>query len=96
MPKPPQKRTAEYKLQIAIDSLKGDKTIVQIASEHGLHPRQVTRWRNQLLIEGKEIFTHKSTLNAIDPDPDKKHLLHMIEQLSLELDFLKKKLKRND
>ena len=93
MSKPPQKRPAKLKMKIAVESLKGDQSISQIASEYGIHPKQVRRWRDQLLSEGEDIFVHKTLQKSADPDKEK--LLHVIEQLSLELDFLKKKLKRN-
>lgn len=90
MAKPPQKRTDEFKLMIALESLRGDRAITDLAAQHNLHPRQIRRWRDQLLLEGKEIFSHKGTKKTAEPD--REHLLHLINQLSLELDFLKKKL----
>lgn len=94
MSKAPKQRTPEFKLRIALEAIKGDKSLTQIGSENGLHPKQIQRWRNQLLEEGMNIFLNKNTLKSEDPDKEK--LLHVINQLSLELDFLKKKLKRND
>lgn len=94
MSKAPQRKSPEFKLKIALEAFKGDKTISALASEHCMHPRQITRWRDQLLEEGDDIFIHKQTQKKSDPDKEK--LFHIIEQLSLELDFLKKKLRRND
>lgn len=93
MPKPNKRRTPEFKYQLAVEAIKGDQTITQLAAEHGIHPRQITRWRDQLLDEAQNIFVHKSTQKSADPD--KKALLHMINQLTMELDFLKKKLRKN-
>ena len=93
MAKPPQKRSAKLKMKLAIESLKGEQSVTQIASEHGIHPKQIRRWRDQLLAEGEDIFVHKATQKSTDPDKEK--LLHVIDQLTLELEFLKKKLKRN-
>lgn len=93
MSKAPQKRTPEFKLKLAIEALKGDRPITLIASEHGIHPKQIRRWRDQLIAEGEGIFIHKATQKSEDPDKEK--LLHIIEQLTLELEFLKKKLQRN-
>jgi hypothetical protein len=59
-----------------------------------MHPKQIQRWRDQLLMEGENIFIHKTTQRQSDPDKEK--LLHIVDQLTLELDFLKKKLRRND
>ena len=94
MSKPPKKRTSDYKLQLVLESLKGDKTIAQLASEHGMHPRQILRWKNKLLDYTESIFSDKRFQQQTDPDKEK--LLHVIDQLTSELEFLKKKLKRND
>lgn len=94
MSKVPQNRTPEYKFKLALEALKGAKTIVQLASEHGLHPKQIQRWRNLLLDEGEDVFIHKTTQRRTDPE--REQLLHLINQLNLELEFLKKKLRRND
>jgi transposase-like protein len=92
MSKPPQKRTEEFKFKIAVAALRNDQAITDLAVEHSLHPKQIRRWRDQLLIQGKELFIHKSTQKSSKAEPDKEELLHIIEQLSLELEFLKKKL----
>lgn len=94
MSKVPQRKTPEFKLKIVLEVLKGEKTIVQIASEYGVHPKQIQRWRNQLLDEAENLFIHKSILKRTDPDKEK--LLNVIDQLTLELEFLKKKLRRSD
>lgn len=94
MSKRPQNRPPGFKFELALEALKGTKTIAQLASENGMHPKQIQRWRDQLLAEGEDIFIHKSHQKRSDPDKEK--LLHLIEQLNLELDFLKKKLRRND
>ena len=62
MAKPPQKRSAKLKMQLAIESLKGEQSITQIASEHGIHPKQIRRWRDQLLAEGYNPQLSKSCL----------------------------------
>lgn len=94
MSKSPKQRTPEFKLKLVLESLKGEKTITQLASEHHMHPKQIQRWRNQLLEEGENIFIHKQAQKQTDPDKEK--LLCIIDQLTVELEFLKKKLKRND
>jgi transposase-like protein len=94
MAQPPKKRTAEFKFKLVLEVLKGEKTIAQIASENKMHPKQIQRWRKQLLEEGENIFIHKQTQKQMDPDKDK--LLVIINQLTEELDYLKKKLRRND
>lgn len=93
MPKSPQKRSSEFKFKLVLEVLRNEKSIAQIASENSLHPKQIQRWRDQLLSEGESVFAHKSSLKREDPDKEK--LLLAIDQLNLELDFIKKKLKKN-
>jgi putative transposase len=94
MTKVPKKRTPEEKMKIVIEALSGEKTIVQLAADYKTHPRQITRWREKFLEEAQTIFIHRSTQKAADPDKEK--LLHIIDELTLELEFLKKKLRRHD
>jgi transposase-like protein len=94
MSKPPKQRTPEFKLKLVLEALKGDKSIAQLASENEMHPKQIQRWKTLFLEEGENIFIHKTIQKQFDPDKEK--LLHIIDQLSLELEFLKKKLRRND
>lgn len=94
MSKVPQKRTAEFKLMLVIEALKGDRPITEIASEHGIHPKQIHRWRSQLIAKADSVFAHKG--HQRKTETDREDLLRIIERLNLELDFFKKKLKRND
>lgn len=94
MSKVPQKRSPEFKLKIVLEAIKGQKTIIELASDYGVHPKQIQRWRNQFLEEAEGIFIHKTTQKRENPDKEK--LLTIISQLTIELDFLKKKLRRND
>lgn len=93
MSKSQKKWSSDLKLKLVLESIKGEKTLAQLGSEHGLHPRQILRWREKLLSEAENIFMDQ---RSIQVDPDKEKLLHVIEQLTLELEFIKKKLKRND
>lgn len=87
-----KKRDAEFKLMIALEAVKGELTVSQIASKHDVHPKQVTDWRDQLLSEGQLVFTPKTSMRRTKTDHEKDDLMRMIGQLSIEIDFLKKKL----
>lgn len=86
-----QNRSPDFKLKIVLQALEGKKTLVQLAAEHGIHPRQITLWKTQLLSKGKEIFSDKR-FSKSKPESGREELLHIIDQLNLELNFLKKKL----
>lgn len=88
-----KKRDASLKLMVAIEAVKGELSISQIASKYNIHPKQVTDWRDQLLNEGELIFTPKTSLRRTKTDYEKEELIQKIGQLTLEIDFLKKKVK---
>jgi len=94
MTKPiPKKLSPEKKLQIVIEVFKNEKSIIQIASEHNIHPKQIQRWRNHLLNMAEMLYSDKRLQKQ--SDPDKEQLAHIIDQMQLEMDFLRKKLQRN-
>ena len=87
-----KKRDAELKLKVSIEALKGEFSEAQIASKYDIHPKQVTDWRDQLLNEGQLVFTPKTSLRKTKTDHEKDDLIQKIGQLTVEVDFLKKKL----
>ena len=50
------RHTAKFKFTIAVEAIKSDKTINQLASEHQLHPSQISQWKKQLLEPGERYF----------------------------------------
>ncbi len=93
MVKQPKNYSADFKLKIAIEAESLIKPISKIASENKLHPRQVRRWRDQLLSEGKEVFTHKAAKRGKSQSTEYREFSETIDQLRAELNFLKKKLR---
>lgn len=87
-----KKRDTQLKFKVAIEALKGELSISQIASKYEIHPKQVTDWRDQLLSEGEFVFTPKTSLRKTKTDHEKEDLIMKIGELSVQVDFLKKKL----
>ena len=76
---------AEFKAKVALAALKGDKTLAELAEQFGIHPTQITEWKQQLLARAADVFGGaKPTSDA----PDLKVLHAKIGQLALENDFL--------
>ena len=59
------RHTAKFKFQIALEAIKSDKTINQLASEHQLHPSQISQWKKQLLEQGSDIFAPRPPRNNV-------------------------------
>ena len=84
-------RTAVFKQKIAIEALKGDKTINEIAKENGVHPVQVSQWKKELM-DGAEVVFGKRKKKGDNGETEKAVLERKIGQLTVEVDWLKKKL----
>jgi transposase len=46
------------KAQIALDAIKGQKTIAELASEYGIHANQISLWKKQLLDSAPAAFSN--------------------------------------
>ena len=90
MEKKLKRRDAELKLKVALEAIKAELLISQIASKYDIHPKQVTDWRDQLLHEGELIFRPKTSLRRTKTDLEKADLIQKIGQLKVEIDYLRK------
>lgn len=85
-----RKREAAFKLRIALEAIKGEFSVAELASKHEIHPKQVTDWRDQLLNEGELVFTPKTSMRKTRTDLEKDDLIKVIGQLTVEVEYLKK------
>ena len=82
-----------FKAKVAIEAIKGEKTINEIASIYEVHPNQVSLWKKQALEKLPESMTDGRTRQARDSKPIDEEKLHQkIGRQAVEIDFLKKKL----
>jgi transposase-like protein len=89
--KPRTPRTAAFKKKIALEALREDKTLNQLASEHGIHPLQVGKWKKELIEGAEGLFENKKDRKQ-DDTSDREALEKKVGRLTMENDFLKKKL----
>jgi putative transposase len=83
--------SAELKARIALEAIKGQMTVNQIATHYGVHPNQVTTWKKQMLDEAPRFFAPHRVRAEADDEQLKAQLYQQIGQLKVELDWLKKK-----
>jgi len=86
-----KKYDAALKAKIALEAVKGDKTIREISSEYGVHPNQIMKWKKQLLEELPSIFSDKKVNTEKERGDLEAELYRQIGQLKVELEWLKKK-----
>ena len=48
-----------FKAKVALEAVKGEKTIAELASEYGMHPNQIGQWRRRLLEGLPSVFSEK-------------------------------------
>jgi transposase-like protein len=83
--------SAALKAKIALEAIKGQRTIQEIASTFEVHPNQVTQWKRQALEQLPEVFSGgRAHLEQAD-EALKAELYQQIGQLKVELEWLKKK-----
>jgi transposase len=93
MRRPRRNHSAAFKARVALEALKGEKTLAELAAQHDVHANQITTWKNELLSRAAEIFSN----GASDPpeSQEKVRELHeKIGELTVERDFLERVLGR--
>jgi len=87
-----KKFSKEFRAQVALATLKGDKTMSQLAVEFDVHPTQIAAWRKELKDRAPEIFGTSRDKAGIDKDQLIEELYKTLGQMKVENDWLKKKL----
>ena len=87
-----KKYPGSFKFKIALEVLKGDRSLGDICREHNISPSVAHKWKNQLKQHGAEIFdiVAGNGNNSSNYDREKSKLYEEIGRLKVELDFLKK------
>jgi transposase-like protein len=95
MSKQRRKHSAEFKARVAMEAIKGAKTVQQIAAENELHPTQVTQWKMQMLEAAPGVFARKGERDheQDQKEREKERLERKVGQLAVEVDWLQKKCK---
>ena len=83
--------SSTFKAQVALEAIKGEKTLAQLSSEFGLHANQIGQWRKQVLKELPKLFSNRHRKHQRDQEDLVSELYRQIGQLKVELDLLKKK-----
>ena len=83
--------SAELKAKIAVEAIKGQRTIQEIASSYAIHPNQVTTWKKQLLDFSSEAFSSGRVRSDEADEQLRTELYAQIGKLKVELDWLQKK-----
>jgi len=80
-----------FKAKVALEAIKGEKTLAQLSSEFGVHANQIGLWRKQLIKELPSLFSDRRKKRDKEQNELISELYRQIGQLKVEVDWLKKK-----
>ena len=80
-----------FKAKVALEALKGEKTMAQLSSEFGVHVNQIRQWRQKLLEELPGLFSDRRQKQDKEGEDMTSELYRQIGQLKVELEGVKKK-----
>mgnify|MGYP001564351407 CR=1 FL=1 len=86
--------TGEFKARVALEALRGDRTVQEIAAKHKVHPNQASTWKRQAIEGLGEVFSNGADRERQDRESEIHDLHAKIGQLTVERDFLAGGLKR--
>ena len=83
--RPRRNHGAAFKAKVALEAIKGDQTLSELAERFQVHPNQITQWKKKLLAEAEQVFASGKKPAS---EPNVKELHAKIGQLTMENDFL--------
>lgn len=94
MPTRRNRYSADFKAKLALEVIKGNHTLTEIASDAQVHPNLLMQWKKQLLESLPVVFADKRAKENKEQEEKEAQLYQQIGQLKVELDWLKKKVGR--
>ena len=82
--RPRRNHGAGFKAKVALEAIKGDRTLVELAERFEVHSNQIAEWKKLLMERASEVFDKGKS----SKEPDVKELHAKIGQLAMENDFL--------
>jgi transposase len=82
--------SAEFKAKVALDAIRGEQTIAQLAAKHGVHQTMINAWKKQAIEGMSGVFSGKAEAVEAARDGEIDQLHAKIGQLVVERDFLRR------
>jgi transposase len=86
-----RKHSAQFKAKVALEAIRGEKTVSELASFYEVHPNQISRWKSQVMAALPDIFSSHRQREKKGWSEWEEELYKQIGQMKVELDWLKKK-----
>ena len=82
--------TAEFKAKVALEAIRGELTLAELAARHGIHPTMIATWKRQAIAGMAATFSGTAEASTAAGEADIEKLHAKIGQLVVERDFLSK------
>ncbi len=87
-----RRHSDEFKARVALEAVKGVKTLSELSAAYGVHPSVIAQWKRHLVDGSAEVFSRKNGLRGKSEEELTSPLYEEIGRLKVEVDWLKKKL----
>ncbi len=87
-----KKHDAGKKARVALEAVKGERTLNELAGVYGVHPTQIGLWKKTLTEGASSLFSGKIKRNRKKVKEEREQLYRRIGELTMEVEYLKKKL----
>ena len=84
-----KKHSGAFKAKVALEALKGERTLNELAGQFEVHPTQVVQWKQRLLAGASDVFTGGVERDLAQEAALRDRLYQEIGQMKVELDWLK-------
>lgn len=90
--RPRKKHSSAFKAKVALEAVKGQRTLNELAGQFEVHPTQIVQWKQRLVAGASDLFNGGVEHDAAQEAALRAQLYQEIGQMKVELDWLKKKL----
>jgi putative transposase len=92
MPRKRRTFSAQFKAKVALEAVKGNRTLAELATEFKVHPNQISAWKKELLDGASGLFESGATSKSKTEEELTAPLYEEIGRLKMDVKWLKKKL----
>jgi len=87
-----KRHSEEFKAKVALEAIRGVRTLSELSATHGVHSAVIGQWKRQLVEGAAEVFRRGGGRSGRSEEEVTAPLYEEIGRLKVEVDWLKKKL----
>ena len=88
MGKSRRKFTAKFKAKVALEALREEQTLSELAAKYDVHPNQISKWKKQVMDNTADLFARDFKPSEQRDEAEKEALFTQIGKMKVQIDFL--------